>query len=126
MVMLICLRRIYNFLLFHANIIQFLYTFGNFYMIYCTNLLIQCPVSAPIFCMFFVLPKIHIKRSPNAIKIYGELFWNLCDFWEVSKQTGAHSAHNPPGHALLSCALLERRLELYFGRKEDYIRKKIM
>ena len=28
--MLICLRRIYNFLLFHANIIQLLYTFGNF------------------------------------------------------------------------------------------------
>ena len=28
--MLICLRRIYNFLLFHANILQLLYTFGNF------------------------------------------------------------------------------------------------
>ena len=28
--MLIRLRRIYNFLLFHANIIQLSYTFGNF------------------------------------------------------------------------------------------------
>ena len=28
--MLICLRRIYNFWLFHANIIQLSYTFGNF------------------------------------------------------------------------------------------------
>ena len=27
---LIRLRRIYNFLLFHANILQLLYTFGNF------------------------------------------------------------------------------------------------
>ena len=27
---MICLRRIYNFLLFHANILQLLHTFGNF------------------------------------------------------------------------------------------------
>ena len=81
--MLIRLRHIYNFLLFHANIIQLLHTFGNFYMIYWTNLLIQCPVPVLVFCMFFVSRKIHIKQSPNVIKIYGELFWNLCDFWEV-------------------------------------------
>jgi hypothetical protein len=50
--------------------------------------------------MFFVSQKIHIKRSPNVIKIYGELFWNIYDFWEVeSTQTGAHSDHNPPGRA---------------------------
>ena len=54
----------------------------------------------PIFYMYFVSHKIHIELSPNMINIYGELFWNLCDFWEVeSTQTGAHSAHNPPGHA---------------------------
>ena len=67
------------------------------------------------------------------MKIYGELFWNICDFWELkSMQTGAHAAHHPPGRAwqawrgLVGCALLERRLELYFGRKEAYIRKKIL
>jgi hypothetical protein len=32
--------------------------------------------------MFFVSQNIHIKQSPNAIKIYGDLFWNICDFWE--------------------------------------------
>jgi hypothetical protein len=83
--------------------------------------------------MFFVSQKIHIKQSPNAIKIYGELFWNICDFWDLeSTQTGAHSDHNPPWRAWhlwraqVYLVLLERRLELYFGRKEAYIRKKIM
>ena len=81
----------------------------------------------------FVSQNIHIKRSTNAIKIYGELFWNICDFWELeSPQTEAHTAHKTPGHArgpwrvVVGCALLERRLELYFGRKEAYIRKKIV
>ena len=80
--------------------------------------------------MFFVLQKIHIKRSPNVIKIYGELVWNI-DFWEVeSMQTGAHSAHKTPGRApgsrrvVVGRAHLVHRLGLYFGRKEAYIRKK--
>ena len=80
--------------------------------------------------MFFVSQKIHIKRSPNAIKIYGDLLWNLCDFWEVeSTQTGDHRAHNPPGRALgprrtlVSCALLERWLEPIFWRKKDNLWK---
>ena len=51
------LRRIYNFLLFHANIIQLSHIFGNFYMIYWTNLLIQCPVPVPVCCMFFLQKK---------------------------------------------------------------------
>ena len=34
--MLIRLRRIYNFLLFHANIIQLSYTFGNFLYSLCS------------------------------------------------------------------------------------------
>ena len=48
------------------------------------------------FCLLhvFVLQKIHIKRSPNAIKFHGELFCNICDFWELeSPQTEAHTAH---------------------------------
>src|SRR6266511_2469318 len=81
-----------------------LYTFYIFlatiYMIYWTNLLIQCLVPVPVCCMFFVSQNIHIKRSPNAINIYEDLFWNICDFLEVeSTQTEAHSTHNPPGRA---------------------------
>ena len=104
---------------------------ATFYMIYWTNLLIQCPVPVPIFCIFFVLQKIHIKRNPNAIKFYGELFWNICDFWELeSPQTVARGGHNPPGRArgarraVVGCAHLVRRLDLYFWRKEAYIQKK--
>ena len=83
--------------------------------------------------MFFISQNIHIKRSPNTIKIYGELFWNICDFWEVeSTQTRAHSHHEIPGHTpgprrvVVGCALLVSRLKVYFGRKEAYIRKKIV
>ena len=104
---------------------------ATFYMIYWTNLLIQCPVPVPVFCKFFVSQKILIKQSQNAMKFYGEIFWNICDFWELeSPQTEAHTAHKTPGrargpwHAVVGCALLERRLELYFGRKEAYIWKK--
>jgi hypothetical protein len=104
---------------------------ATFYIIFGTNLLIQCPVPVPIFCMFFVSQKIRIKRSPNAIKIYGELFWNICDFWDLeSKQTGAHGDQHPtwrawqPKRGVVGAAHLVRRLGLYFGRKKAYIRKK--
>ena len=43
-------------------------------MIYWTNLLIQCLVPVPIFCMFFVSQIIHIKRSPNAINFMKNYF----------------------------------------------------
>ena len=83
--------------------------------------------------MFFVSRKIHIKRSPNAIKINEQLFWNICDFWELdAPQTEAHTGHKTPAHDLgawctvVDCTHLERRLELYFGRKEAYIQKKIV
>ena len=81
--------------------------------------------------MFFVSQKIHIKRSPNAIKIYEELFWNICDFWDLeSMQTEAHGEEHPPGqarrarHRVMGVPHLVRRLDLYFGRKEAYIWKK--
>ena len=81
--------------------------------------------------MFFVSQKIHIKQSPNAIEFYGDLFWNICDFWDLeSMQTEAHTAHKTLGHApgpwrvVVGYAHLIRRLELYFGRNEAYIRKK--
>ena len=81
----------------------------------------------------FLSQKIHIKRSPNAIKFYGELLWNICDFWEVEPpQTEAHTAHKTLGHArgpwraVVGCAHLVRWLDLYFGRKEAYIRKNVL
>ena len=106
---------------------------ATFYMIYWTNLLIQCQVLVPVFCMFFVSQTIHIKRSPNAIKFHGELFWNICDIWDLeSMQTGADSPQDTPGRAtgarrtVVGCAHIIRRLELYFRRKEAYIQKKIV
>ena len=106
---------LYNFHIFLAT----------FYTIYWTNLLIQCPVPVPVCCMFYVSQKPNIKRSPNEIKTDGELFWNICDFWDVkSMQTGAHNSQDTPGCTQVSCALLVRRLKIYFGRKEAYIQKK--
>ena len=112
---------LYNFHIFLAT----------FYMIYWTNLLIQCLVPVPVCCMFFVSLNLHIKQSPNAIKIYRKLFWNISDFWDLeSTQTGAHSPQDTPGrapgarHVVVGCAHLVRRLELYFRHKEAYIRKK--
>ena len=49
---LIHLHRIYNFWLFHANILQLLYTLAIFYIIFGTNRLIQCPVPVPVCCLF--------------------------------------------------------------------------
>ena len=96
--MLIRLHRIYNFLLFHANIIQLSYTFGNFLYYFGTNILIQCPVLVPVCCMFYVSQKTNIKRNPNRIKMDGELFWNICDFWEVkSTRDGARGGQEIGG-----------------------------
>ena len=87
----------------------------------------------PVFCMFFDSHKFHIKQSPNAIKLDGELFWNIYDFWDLeSTQTEAHGDEHPPGRArrgwrgLVGVSHLVRRLGLYFGCKEAYIRKKIV
>jgi hypothetical protein len=83
--------------------------------------------------MFFVLRNIHIKQIPNVIKIYEELFWNICDFWEVeSAQTGAHSHHKTPGHArqprrmVVGSALFVSRLEPTSGARKLIFGKKIM
>ena len=67
------------------------------------------------------------------IKTYGELFWNICDFWDLeSMQTEAHIGHKTPGRArgpwcaVVGCAHLVRQLDLYFRHKEAYIRKKFV
>jgi hypothetical protein len=105
---------------------------ATFYIIFGTNILIQCPMPVPVFCLIFVSQKIHIKRSPNAIKFYGELFWNICDFWEVeSMQTETHMLHKATVHAPLGRTVMPfghtvSRLGLFFGRKEAYIERKIV
>ena len=67
---------------------------ATFYIIFGTNILIQCLVPVPVCCMFFVSQKTHIKRSPNGIKTSGEYFWNICDIWEEeSTRDGARGGH---------------------------------
>ena len=61
----------------------------------------------PVYCMFFVSWKTHIKRSPNGIKTDGELFWNIYDFWEVKSTRdgarGGHEAGARPGPSWAPC-----------------------
>ena len=47
---------------------------ATFYIIFGTNILIQCPVPVPVCCMFYVSQNTHIKRSPNGIKTDGDFF----------------------------------------------------
>ena len=105
---------------------------ATFYTIFGTNILTQCPVPVPVCCMFYVSQKPNIKGSPNGIKTDGELFWNICDFWEVkSTRNGARGGHEigghalPPGHALDSHGPLVRRLTLFFCRKKANFMRKI-
>ena len=106
---------------------------ATFYTIFGTNILIQCPVPVPVCCMFFVSQKTHTKRSPNRIKTYGDLFWNLYKFWEVeSSQDDARGGHEAGGapqgvrRALAPRGHPVRRLVPFFRRKETNIRIEIM
>ena len=73
---------------------------ATFYIIFGTNILIQCLVPIHVCCMFYVSQKPHIKQSPNGIKMDEELFWNICDFWEVkSTRDGARGGHEGGAHA---------------------------
>ena len=76
----------------------FIYFLATFYIIFGTNILIQCPVPVPVCCMFYVSQKHNIKRNPDGIKTDGELFWNICDFWEEeSTRDGARGGHEAGG-----------------------------
>ena len=131
---LIRLRRIYNFWLFHANILQLSYTFGNFlYYFFGTNILIQCPVPVPVCCMFFVSQNIHMKWRPNGIKTDGDFFWNICEFWEAEPTWDdarvGHEAGGAPTrgtHALGPRGHSVRLLMPFFRRKKANIRIKIV
>ena len=73
---------------------------ATFYTIFGTNILIQCPVPVPVCCMFYVLQKTNIKRNPNRIKIDGDYFWNIYDFWEVkSTRNSVRGGHETGGRA---------------------------
>ena len=93
----------------------FIYFLATFYIIFGTNILIQCPVPVPVCCMFYVLQKTNIKRNPNGIKTDGELFWNILDFLEEeSTQNGVREwprdrgrAHTPWARLALSWATLK-------------------
>ena len=104
----------------------------TFYTIFGTNILIHCPVPVPVCCMFFVSRKPNIKRSPNGIKMDGDFFWNIYDFWEVkSTRDGIRGGHEvggapyPPRHAPDPRGPPVGRLELFFWRKKANFMRKI-
>ena len=130
--MLIRLCRIYNFECSMPILFNFYILLATFYTIFGTNILIQCPVPVPVCCMFFVLQKPNIKRSPNGIKMDGDFFWNIYDFWEVkSTWNGVRGGHEtggralPPGRVLGSGGPPVRRLTLLFWRKKANFMRKI-
>ena len=70
---------------------------ATFYIIFGTNILIQCPVPVPVCCMFYVSQKPNIKRNPNGIKTDRELFWNIWEFIRRRRGAWGHQCgHNPP------------------------------
>ena len=50
----------------------------------------------PICCMFFVSQKIHIKRSPNAIKFNGDFLEYICFFGARINARGPWAWRHPP------------------------------
>ena len=83
--------------------------------------------------MFFSFAEYPYQTNSKCNKFYGELFWNICDFWEVeSTQGGARGPHEAPGHArgaqraVVPCEALVGRLVPLFGCKEANIQKKIV
>ena len=114
-----------HFWLFHANILQLSYTFGNFYTIFGSNILIQCPVPVPFlhaFCFAENPYQTESKRDKN----WRIFFWNICDFWgEESTRDDARGGHvaggapDPRSHPV-------RRLAPFFHRKKANIRIKIV
>ena len=71
----------------------------HIYIIFGTNLLTGGPARIAIFFAYFsVSKKRNIKLSPNGIKLDGDFFWNICDFWEVkSTRDGARGGHEAGG-----------------------------
>ena len=76
--MLIRVKRINNFLLFHACFISMSHVFTillyHFEAFYWTNLLTRCPVPVPYFCAVFITESYFWKYSRNWMKIYDDFF----------------------------------------------------
>ena len=73
---------------------------ATFYAIFGINIFIQCLVRVPVCCMSYVSQKTHIKGSPNGLKMDGDSFWNIYDFWEEeSTRDGARGCHEAEGRA---------------------------
>ena len=104
---------------------------ATFYIIFGTNIWIQCPVLVPVCCMFYVSQNIHTKRNPNGIRTDGTYFWNI---WktpeEKSTRDGTRGGHevggapDPPGRAPYPREPPVRRLTLFFWRKKANFQEK--
>ena len=86
-------------------------------------------MSVPVCCMFLVSQNIHIKQSPNGIKMNGTYFWKIGKIRkenqrepvpEVVMRQGAP----PPRARPYPREPTVRRLALFFCRKKANIRKK--
>ena len=130
-VIVIRLRRIYNFWLFHANIIQFPLTFRNFlYDLFgltylssaqCQFLFVAC------FCITENPYQKKSKRDATPWRIILEYLWILGV--GITANRGPHIPRYTkacPWRVVVGASSPVRRLELYFGCKEAYIRKEIM
>ena len=114
--------------------------FYNFYILLATIYMILLdqhtdlvPSASSCLLHVFCFIGTHIKRSPNAIKTYGDFFWNICQFWEKESTRddarGGHKAGGAPqgvGRALGPCGHSVRRLVPFFSHKKANIRIKIM
>ena len=53
-----------------------------------------------VFCLFFVLQNINIKRSPNAMKLFGDFFLDITNTRSFGRRPKApEGAHEAPGRA---------------------------
>ena len=99
---------------------------ATFYTIFGTNILIQCPVPIPVCCMFFVLQKIHIKRSPNGIKTNGDFFGIYVIFGKKNQREMMPAGATRQGGTLGPRGHPVGRLVPFFRRKKANIRIKIV
>ena len=112
----------------------FIYFLGTFYIIFGTNILIQCPVPSASSCLLLVLCiaetpyQTESKRDKNGRRIFFEYLENMgriinarrCPRWPRGRGRAC-----PPGHAPDPHGPLVRRLLLFFYRKKANFRRKI-
>ena len=98
---------------------------ATFYTIFGTNILIQCLVSVPVCCMFFVSQNIHIKRSPNRITTNGDFFGIYMIFGKKNPRETVPEVATRQGRAPDPRGPPVRRLMPFFGRKKANFREKI-